>query len=65
MYLVREWDPGLRAWVLFASDDDEELAKRKGRVAWKRGAAGIKIDHYPGGRVSDKRTIVEERRKNT
>lgn len=65
MYLIRKWDPGFKAWVLFASDDDEEAAKRKGRWAWKRGAAGIRIDHYPGDRVSEKRTIVNEMRRDT
>lgn len=65
MYFIREWDTGFRAWVLFDFADDEELAKRKGRVAWRRGAAGIKIDHYPPGPVRLKRTIVESMRKNT
>lgn len=63
MYFVREWDPGFRDWVLFAFADDEDTAKRKGRAAWRCGAAGIKIDHYPPGPVRLKRTIVEEMRK--
>lgn len=64
-YFVREWDPGLKAWVLFQSDDDLERAKEKGRAAWRRGAAGIKIDHYPGDRVSDKHTVLCHMRKGT
>jgi len=61
-YFVRVWAD--RRWLLVGFADRENDAKELGRHLWRTGAAGIKIDCYSGGRVSEKRTIVEVLRES-
>lgn len=48
------WDPGSQKWCINDVMQSEEAAREKGRLLWKGGAAGIRIDVI--------RTVVESLR---
>lgn len=48
------WDPEARQWCFNDILPTEEAARIKGRLLWREGAAGIKVDVL--------KTVIEEKR---
>jgi len=51
------WDAGSKQWALRDIENTEAEAREKGRLLWRQGAAGIRIDVQ--------KTVVEEIRPSS